>query len=88
MSRKPIGPTAHWAIDDDSAALIARRRPSSAGGPGEGDLLRFAASQGRLDAHTDHPLGLEGLPLRVHAELKTPYVPAIPLLPWVMEPSS
>ena len=35
-------------------------------------------------ALTDHPLGLNKLiPLRVHGELETHFVPALVLLPWI-----
>ena len=53
-------------------------------GPARAICYSFAASQGLLNALTDHPLGIKKfVPLRVHGELETPYVPAILLLPWV-----
>jgi hypothetical protein len=84
MHRKPIGPTAHGAIDYAFATLNSLA-PSLFGltGPARAICYGFAASQGLLNALTDHPLGIrKAVPLRVHGELETPYVPAILLLPW------
>jgi hypothetical protein len=85
MHRKPIGPTAHGAIDYAFAAMNTLA-PTLFGltGPAKAICYGFAASQGVLNALTDHPLGLKKVvPLRVHGEAETPYVPAILLLPWV-----
>ena len=85
MTSKPIGPAAHGAIDYAFAtlntlapSLLGLKRPARA------ICYGFAASQGLLNALTDHPLGLTKLvPLRLHGKLETPYVPAILLLPWL-----
>ncbi|HEX8200927.1 MAG TPA: hypothetical protein VF590_10590 [Isosphaeraceae bacterium] len=85
MRSKPIGPTAHGAIDYAFATLNTLA-PTLFGltGPARAICYGFAASQGLLNALTDHPLGVKKVvPLRVHGELETPYVPAILLLPWV-----
>jgi hypothetical protein len=38
----------------------------------------------RVNALTDHPLGIKKLvPLRVHGQLETPYVPTLLALPWM-----
>ena len=84
MIPKPIGPKAHGAIDYGFAAMNSLA-PSLFGLQGAARTLcyAFAASQGVLNALTDHPLGLKKLvPLRVHGQLETPYVPALLLLPW------
>ena len=85
MTTKPIGPTAHGAIDYAFAALNTLAPTLfRLTGPARAICYSFAASQGLLNALTDHPLGLKKVvPLRVHGELETPYVPAILLLPWV-----
>ena len=85
MTNKPVGPAAHGAIDYMFAALNASA-PSFLGlkGPARAICYGFAASQGLLNALTDHPLGLrKRVPLRMHGELETPFVPAILLLPWI-----
>jgi hypothetical protein len=51
-------------------------------GPAKAICYSFAASQGLLNALTDHPLAVKKVvPLRMHGKLETPYVPAILLLP-------
>lgn len=85
MTSKPIGPTAHGAIDYGFATLNTLA-PSLFGlrGSAQAICYSFAVSQGLLNALTDHPLGLKKVvPLRIHGELETPCVPAILLLPWV-----
>lgn len=84
MNRKPIGPTAHGAIDYGfvTMQLLA---PSLFGLKGNARRLcyLFAALQGTLNALTAHPLGLKKLvPLRVHGQLEIPFVPALLILPW------
>jgi hypothetical protein len=83
-SRRPIGPTAHGAIDYAFAALNTLA-PTRFGlsGPARAICHGFAASQGTLHA-PDHPPGLKKVvPLRRHGKRETPYVPAILLLPWL-----
>lgn len=85
MYRKPIGPTAHGAIDYAFATLNTLA-PTLFGleGPARAICYSFAASQGLLNALTDHPLGLKKVvPLRMHGKLETRYVPAILALPWL-----
>ncbi len=84
MNRKPIGPTAHGAIDY-GFVTIQTLAPSLFGLTGPARVLcnAFAASQGILNALTNHPLGLvHVVPLRVHGQLETPFVPSLLLLPW------
>jgi hypothetical protein len=84
MNRKPIGPTAHGAIDYGFVTIQALA-PSLFGLAGPARMLCyvFAASQGILNALTNHPLGLvRVVPLRVHGQLETPFVPSLLLLPW------
>lgn len=84
MNRKPIGPTAHGAIDY-AFATMNMLAPTLFGltGAARACCYGFAVSQGVLNALTDHPIGLaKVVPLRVHGELETPFVPAILLLPW------
>jgi hypothetical protein len=84
MYRKPIGPTAHGVIDYAFATLNSLA-PTLFGltGPAKAICYGFAATQGTLNALTDHPLGVKKVvPLRIHGKLETPYVPAILLLPW------
>ena len=85
MHNKPIGPTAHGAIDYGFMTLNALA-PTLFGltGPARAICYGLAASQGLLNALTDHPLGVNKVvPLRMHGELETPFVPAILLLPLV-----
>lgn len=85
MNYKPIGPKAHGAIDYGFATLNALA-PSLFGLKGAARTLcyTFAGSQGLLNTFTDHPLGLKRLvPLCIHGQLETPYVPALLLLPWI-----
>jgi hypothetical protein len=85
MYAKPIGPTAYGVIDY-AFATLNMLAPSLFGlrGPARAICYSFAASQGLLNALTDHPLGLRKVvPLRIHRMLETPYVPAILLLPWL-----
>lgn len=85
MSDKPIGPTAHGAIDYGFVTLQTLA-PSLFGLQGAARVLcyTFAGTQGVLNALTDHPLGLKRvIPLRVHGELETPFVPALLVLPWL-----
>lgn len=43
----------------------------------------FAGTQGIINALTDHPMGVKHvIPLRVHGQLETPFVPALLVLPW------
>ncbi len=84
MNRKPIGPTAHGAIDYGFVTMQVLA-PRLFGLPGPTRVLcyAFAASQGLLNVLTDHSLGLvRVVPLRVHGQLETPFVPALLLLPW------
>jgi hypothetical protein len=85
MSNKPIGPSAHGAIDYGFVTLQALA-PSLFGLKGSARILcyAFAGTQGLLNAFTDHPLGLRCLvPFRVHGELEIPFVPALIVLPLV-----
>lgn len=85
MTSKPIGPTAHGAIDYAFAAMNALA-PTLFGLTGSARAICYglAASQGTLNALTDHPLGLKKVvPFRIHGELETPFVPAILALPWL-----
>jgi hypothetical protein len=83
MTSKPIGPTAHGAIDYGFVTLQALA-PSLFGLKGNARTLcyTFALSQGLVNTFTDHPLGLKPLiPLRLHGQIETPFVPALILLP-------
>ena len=83
MTRKPIGPTAHGAIDY-AFVTMQLLAPTLFDLRGSARTLcyGFAASQGALNALTDHPLGLARVvPLRVHGQLETPFVPSLVLLP-------
>lgn len=85
MNYKPIGPKAHGAIDYGFVAMNALA-PTLFNLKGAARTLcyAFAGTQGLLNAFTDHPLGLRRLvPLRVHGELETPFVPSLLVLPWV-----
>ncbi len=85
MNLKPIGPTAHGAIDYGFVTLQALA-PSlfHLKGPARNLCYAFAATQGIINTFTDHPLGLKPLiPLRLHGQLETPFVPALLILPWV-----
>jgi len=85
MKRKPIGPTAHGAIDYGFVTLQTLA-PTLFGlkGPAKTLCYTFAAAQGVINTFSDHPLGVKGLiPFRVHGQLETPFVPALLVLPWV-----
>lgn len=85
MNRTPIGPRAHGVIDYGFVAVQALA-PTVFGLDGAARALcyGFAATQGVLNALTDHPVALERLvPFRVHGQLETPFVPALLLLPWI-----
>ena len=85
MRNKPIGPTAHGAIDYGFVTLQSLAPTLfSLKGPAKTLCYGFALSQGILNTFTDHPLGLKRMiPLRVHGQLETPFVPALLLLPLV-----
>ena len=83
MPAKPIGPTAHGAIDYGFVTLQTLA-PSLFGlkGPARRLCYTFAATQGLINTFTDHPLGIKQLiPFRLHGKLETPFVPALLLLP-------
>lgn len=85
MNPKPIGPKAHGAIDYGFVTLQTLA-PSlfKLKGPARTLCYVFAGTQGFINTFTDHPLGLKPLiPLKVHGQLETPFVPALVLLPWV-----
>lgn len=85
MNTKPIGPTAHGAIDYGFVTLQTLA-PTLFNLKGTARTLcyAFAGTQGIINTFTDHPLGLKPLiPLKVHGQLETPFVPALVLLPWV-----
>jgi len=84
MNMKPIGPTAHGAIDYGFVTMqVLAPRFFRLQGPARVLCYAFAASQGIPNALTNHPLGLvRVVPLRVHGQLETPFVPALLLLPW------
>jgi hypothetical protein len=85
MTGKPIGPKAHGAIDYGFVTLQSLA-PSLFGLQGNARKLcyTFALAQGIINTFTDHPLGLKPLiPLRLHGQLETPFVPALILLPWI-----
>lgn len=85
MYRKPIGPTAHGAIDYAFAALNTLA-PTLFGltGPARAICYGLAATEWTLNGLTDHPLGVgKVVPLRMHGKLETPLVPAILALPWL-----
>lgn len=85
MYKRPIGPTAHGAVDYAFAAMNTMA-PALFGltVPAKAICYGFAASQGLLNALTDHPLAVKKVvPLRVHGEVETPYLPAILALPWI-----
>lgn len=82
---KPIGPTAHGAIDYGFVTMQALA-PSlfHLKGPARTLCYTFAGVQGVINVLTDHPLGLKPvISLRRHGQLETPFVPALLLLPWV-----
>lgn len=85
MPYQPIGPTAHGAIDYGFVTLQALApRLFQLQGSARTLCYAFAGAQGVLNALTDHPLGLKRVvPLRVHGQLETPFVPALLVLPWV-----
>jgi len=85
MDRKPIGPTGHGAIDY-AFATLSTLAPTLFGLEGPARTIGYSlpASQGLLNALTDHFIGISKLvSLRMHGKLETPYVPAILLLPWL-----
>lgn len=85
MNPKPIGPKLHGAIDYGFVTLQTLA-PTLFNLKGTARTLcyAFAGTQGLLNTFTDHPLGLKPLiPLKVHGQLETPFVPALLLLPWV-----
>jgi hypothetical protein len=76
---KPIKPAAHGVIDYGFVALNTLA-PTLFGLTGSARTLcyLFAGAQGVLNALTDHPPGIRKLvPLRVHGQLETPYVPTL-----------
>lgn len=84
MRNKPIGPTAHGAIDYGFVSLQTLA-PSLFGLKGSARTLcyAFALTQGVINTFADHPLGLKReIPFRVHGQLETPFVPVLLLLPW------
>lgn len=86
LDYKPIGPKAHGAIDYGFLTLQTLA-PSLFGLKGNAKTLCyvFGGAQGLLNLFTDHPLALKRLvPLRVHGQLETPFVPALLVLPWMM----
>ncbi|WP_181306268.1 hypothetical protein [Rufibacter sp. XAAS-G3-1] len=85
MNTKPIGPTTHGAIDYGFVTLQALA-PTLFHLKGSARTLcyAFAGTQGLINTFTDHPLGLKPfIPLRVHGQLETPFVPALVVLPWL-----
>jgi len=81
---KPIGPKLHGAIDYGFVTLQTLA-PTLFNLKGSARTLCyvFAGTQGIINTFTDHPLGLKPLiPLKVHGQLETPFVPALVLLPW------
>jgi hypothetical protein len=81
--QKPIGPTAHVAIDYGFVATQFLA-PSLFGLKGAAKSLCyfFGATQGVINALTDNRLGMKRvIPLHVHGELETPFVPALLALP-------
>jgi hypothetical protein len=85
MHRKPIGPTAHGAIDYGFVTLqtlapgLFRLK-----GPARTLCYAFAATQGVINVFSDHPLAVKRvIPFRLHGQLETPFVPALLVLPWV-----
>lgn len=85
MIPKPIGPAAHGVIDYGFVALQALApRLFKLEGPARTLCYAFAATQGVINTFTDHPVGLKPLiPLRLHGQLETPFVPALLALPLV-----
>lgn len=85
MNWKPIGPTAHGAIDYGFVTVqTLAPRLFGLAGPARTLCYAFAATRGALNALTDHPLGLKRVvPLRVHGQCETPFVPALLLFPWL-----
>lgn len=85
MNRKPIGPKAHGAIDYGFVTMQTLAPTLfDLKGPARVLCYAFAATQGILNALTDHPLGAKRVvPLRVRGQLETPFVPSLLLLPWV-----
>ena len=85
MTPKPIGPTAHVAID---YAFVSTNflAPGLFGLTGAAKALCyfFGGTQGVINALTDNRLGVKRLiPLHVHGQLETPFVPALLVLPWL-----
>ncbi len=86
MNRKPIGPTAHGAIDYGFVTLQTLA-PSlfRLKGPARTLCYTFAATQGVINTFSDHPLAVKRLiPFRLHGQLETPFVPALLVLPWMV----
>lgn len=84
MITKPIGPTAHGAIDYGFATLNALAPTLfNLKGAARSICYAFAGTQGLLNTITDHPLAVKRLvPFRLHGQLETPYVPSLLLVPW------
>lgn len=85
MSKKPIGPKMHGAIDYGFVTLQSLA-PSLFGLKGAARTLcyTFAGTQGFLNIFTNHPLALKQvIPFHVHGKLETPFVPALIVLPWL-----
>ena len=83
MNDKPIGPTAHDVIDY-GFVTVRILAPSLFGLKGTSRALcyAFAGTQGVINVLTDHPVGLRCvIPLWVHGQLETPFVPALLVLP-------
>ncbi len=85
MSYQPIGPKAHGAIDYGFVTLQTLAPTLfKLHGPARTLCYLFAGTQGLINILTDHPLGLKRvIPLRVHGQLETPFVPALLALPWL-----
>lgn len=84
MSSKPFGAATHGAIDYAFVASLLLA-PTLLGLQGSARTLcyTFGGAAGVLNALTDHPLGIRRvIPLRVHGQVDTPFVPILLALPW------
>lgn len=85
MTTRPIGPTAHGAIDYTFAAITAAGPAALELDPAaRATSHAFSALVTVLSAFTNYPLALRRVvPLRMHGALETPFLPAVLVVPWL-----
>lgn len=83
--RKPIGPTAHVALDYGfTAAEFLAPTVFHLHGAARKLCFILGAMRGAINALTDHPSGVKRvIPFQVHGKLETPFLPAVSVLPRV-----